>query len=165
MQLSEKDVELYYELMRVLQSYVNQELKLYPEIKDEIDIKYAEIEEKAAIRNALYENIGLIDSFIKKNPEKFSNEELSIIAGWKNFIGGDFYVERFLKKFSIFIQDETVYAVLGLQQPLSDLIPKSRLPLYIKTYLLPFKGKIIYDGLFGSANFYFGGGIKGSLKD
>ena len=144
---------------------MNQELKILPEIEDIEDLEYADIEEKVSIRNALYENIGLIDSFIKKNPDNFSDEKLLIVAGWSNYVGGDFYVERFLKKFSVLIQGETVYAVLGLQQPLSDLIPKSRLPLYINTYLLPFKGKIIYDGLFGSSNFYFGSGIKGDLRE
>lgn len=45
------------------------------------------------------------------------------------------------------------------------MIHKSYLPLYTKAVLLPFKGKIIYDGLMQSYNMSFGGGIKRSLKE
>lgn len=165
MQLSEEDVKLYYKLMWSLHFFVNQQVKIHTEIEDVEDMEYADIDKKVAIRKALYENIGLIDLFIKKNPDNFSKEKLLIVAGWKNFIDGHFYVERFLKRFTVFIQDETVYAVLGLQQPLSELIHRSRLPFYISTNLLPFKGIIIFDGLFGASNTYFGGGIKGGLKE
>ena len=165
MQLSKKDLELYFELMWSLLFFVNQQLKLYPAIKKVKYMEYADMEERVALRDALYENIGFVDSFIKQNPYNFSEEKLLIIAGWKNVIGGEFFVERFLKNFTVFIQDETVYAVLGLRKPLSEIIPRSRLPLYINTYLLPFKGKIVYDGVYGSGNFYFGGGIKEDLRE
>jgi hypothetical protein len=45
------------------------------------------------------------------------------------------------------------------------LIHRSHLPLYVKTVLLPFQGKIVCDGLFEIYNLYFGGGIKRSLKE
>ena len=45
------------------------------------------------------------------------------------------------------------------------MFPRSYLPVYIKTVLLPFKDKIIYDGLMQTYNIHFGGGIKRSLKE
>jgi hypothetical protein len=36
---------------------------------------------------------------------------------------------------------------------------------YLRTVLLPFKGKIIFDGLLGFQNISFGGGVKHSLKE
>ena len=36
---------------------------------------------------------------------------------------------------------------------------------YIRLKDLPFKGKIVYDGLFQTYNFYFGAGIKRELKE
>jgi hypothetical protein len=40
------------------------------------------------------------------------------------------------------------------------------MPILIKTVLLPFKGKIIYDGLFhGRPGLFFGPGIRGSLNE
>ncbi|MCI5165279.1 MAG: hypothetical protein D3903_04130 [Candidatus Electrothrix sp. GM3_4] len=58
--------------------------------------------------SVLYEHPELIDAFIKKNPEGLSKEELSIVAGWKNFIKGSFVIERFLKTHTIFILDDEV---------------------------------------------------------
>jgi hypothetical protein len=39
------------------------------------------------------------------------------------------------------------------------------LPVYVKTVLLPFKGKIIYDGFLEGYNILFGQGISGSMSD
>jgi len=165
MKLTEKEAELFYQLMWTLQSYVNLKLKLYPDIKTSDDYADCETEQKVEVRNALYKNIELIDSFVQENPQKLSQENLSIVSNWKNFISGEFYIERILKKYTVFIQDETVYGVCGITQGFDELIHYSDLPQYVNTVLLPFKGKIIYDGLLGTHNIYFGGGIKDSLKE
>ena len=39
------------------------------------------------------------------------------------------------------------------------------LPMYVKTVLLPFKGKIIYDGLIEGYNIYFGSGVSTSMSN
>jgi hypothetical protein len=79
---------------------------------------------------------------------------------------GDFYIERFLKKQAIFIaNDDKVYGVCGLYEGLDEMIHTSYLPLWIKGVLLPFAGKIVYDGLFQSHNIYFGSGIRRRLKE
>ncbi|WP_339138202.1 MAG: hypothetical protein WGN25_08220 [Candidatus Electrothrix sp. GW3-4] len=100
-----------------------------------------------------------------KNPENFSKDELNIVAGWKEFIRGDFFIERFLKKHTIFILGEQVYGVHGLYDSFDEMIHRSHLPLFVNTVLLPFKGKIIYDGLLHGRNIYFGGGVKRDLKE
>ena len=165
MNISKKESEHFFQLMWALQYFVNCKLKIHPKIKKLKDYTDSDIEKKANVRKALYENIEIIDSFIKENPENLSKEDLLIVSSWKKFVDGQFYIERFLKKHTVFIQDEKVYGVLGLQQALNDLIPKSNLPLYVRTVLLPFEGKIIYDGLLGHHNIFFGGGVKRELKE
>jgi hypothetical protein len=54
---------------------------------------------------------------------------------------------------------------LGLYDALEEIIHKSRLPMYVRAVLLPFKDRIIYDGLFQSANVFFGGNITAELKE
>jgi hypothetical protein len=56
------------------------------------------------------------------------------------------------------------YGVLGLADPLDKIIGPF-LPRMMTTVLLPFKGKIIYDGLLLVHNISFGGGIKRSLNE
>ena len=165
MNLSKNESVYYFKLMWALQYFVNCKLNIHPKIKNLKDYTDSDIEKKAAVREALYEHIEIIDSFIKENPENLSKEDLLIVSSWKKYVDGQFYIERFLKKYTVFVKDEKVYGVLGLQQALNDLIHKSNLPLYVHTVLLPFKGKIIYDGLLVHHNISFGGGIKRELKE
>ena len=83
----------------------------------------------------------------------------------KNLLKGVFFIERLLKNHAIFIQEDKVYGVLGLTQGLDKVTDYADLPLYVDAVLLPFKGKIVYDGLLNYRNTYFGGGIKRSLKE
>jgi hypothetical protein len=45
------------------------------------------------------------------------------------------------------------------------LTPREYLPAYVNTVLLPFKGKITYDGLMQNHRVHFGSGIRGRLKE
>ena len=63
------------------------------------------------------------------------------------------------------IQEDKVYCVFGLTQSLDKETGYASLPLYVDTVLLPFKGKIVYDGLLNYRNTSFGGSIKRSLKE
>ncbi len=165
MKLSEKDAKLFFGLMWGLQYFVNQQHKIHPNIKSLKGYAQCSTEDKLEVRTALYSDINIIDSFIQENPQKLSIESLDIISKWKHFVKGNFHIERYLKRCAIFIENDDVYGVLGLLQGFDELIHRSRLPLYIQTVLLPFQGKIIYDGLFQAHNIYFGGGIKHSLKE
>ena len=63
---------------------------------------------------------------------------------------GKFYVFRYLKKYTVFLTSggspNKAYGVLGLADPMEQVIGPY-LPRLITTVLLPFKGRIIYDGL------------------
>lgn len=164
MKLSEQDTGLFYQIMWALQFYVNQKLRIH-DIKNLEDYSTTTTEQMVIVRNALYENIDLIDSFIQENPRNFSTEYLAIVLEWKKFIKGSFFIERHLSKYSIFIKEDKVYGVLGLTQSFDELTYYAELPLYMDTILLPFKGKIVYDGLLESRNISFGSGIKRNLKE
>ena len=164
MKLSEKDTKLFFQLMWALQFYVNHKLKIH-DIQRIDDYADSATDQKVKVREALYENIELIDSFVQENPQNFSSENLAIISDWKKFNRGSFFIERLLKKYAVFIQEDKVYGVLGLSQSFDELPYNANVPLYVDTVLLPFKGKIVYDGLLGFRNIYFGGGIKRSLKE
>lgn len=166
MKLSQQEVELFYELMWSLQFFVKQKLKLLRKIRTLQDYSDCSQQDKMKVRQTMYENIELIDIFIKENPQNFSDEKLDIVASWKSFIFDNFHIERILKKYTVFISSRNdVYAVLALTDDFGEIIHKSQLPLYVKAVLLPFKGKIIYDGLLERYNIYFGGGISSDLKE
>jgi len=149
----------------LLQNYVNLKLEILPEIVTVDEYEELPSSKKLGVRNALYEHIELIDPYLKENPQKLSSAELEIIRSWKKFQRGDFFIERLLKKYAVFIGGDQVYAVLALYESFDEVLPYVRLPYYTKAVLLPFKGKIIYDGLLQGYAISFGGGIKNDLKE
>jgi hypothetical protein len=169
MVLTEQEAKLFYDLTWSLQYYVNQKLKLIPAINSLEDYSALDMKQKLLVRNALYEKIDLIDlidEYVNDNPQKFSATELAEVKNWKNFVKDKFYIERYLKKYSIFIgSEDKVYAVFGITQPLAEIVHKSHLPHVIETVLLPFANKIIYDGLLIHYSVHFGGNIASRLKD
>ena len=165
MQLSSEDAALFFKLMPALQVFANQQLQIMKKLDIE---RYKTIsnEQRVKLRNAVYQNPEVIDRFVQENPIGVLPEELEIVSGWKNFIAGDFYIERILKKYAIFIGGSNkVYGVLALTEPFRQVLGGMPLPFYLKTVLLPFKGKIIYDGLIEGYNLYFGGGIAASMSN
>jgi hypothetical protein len=165
MKLSKQDADLFFELMWSLQLFVNLRLKLFPKTTSPDDYRNLSQSQKLQVRNAIYNNIDLINDFIEANPQQLSADNLAIIRGWKQFVAGEFFIERLLKKYAIFIQGHNVYGVLALYDSFEDILAHDPLPIYVKATLLPFKGKIIYDGLLESYNVYFGGGISSDIKE
>lgn len=160
MLLSPEDARLFFKLMPALQVFGNQRLEIVKKLKDVEQYQEISNEQRLKLREAVYAKPEIIADFVKENPSGFSPDELEIVAGWKNFIAGDFFIERLLKKYAIFMHDDKVYGVLGLVEPLDHVIGGRPLPAYVKTVLLPFKGSIIYDGLMQGYSVYFGGGIS-----
>ena len=148
--------------------FVNHRLKVVPN-------RIATAEEFAAlppgirlkVRDALNSNIDLIKSFVDENPGDFLEEELKIVDSWRHLIAGQFYVFRNLKKYTIFLSmtDPAIaFGVLALSQPFEDLIGPD-LPVMTETVLLPFKDKIIYDGLMSSYRISLGPGMRRLLNE
>lgn len=165
MKLTIQDADIFFRLMESLQLYVNLKLGILPHITTVDEYQLLTTRERIPVRDALYDNIELIDSFLQENLQQFPKEELEIIKSWKHFIRGEFFIERFLKKYAIFIGNENVYGVLALYESFEDLLPFVRLPHYTKAVLLPFKGKIVYDGILEGYSISFGGGIRSDLKE
>ena len=163
MKLSKQDADLFFFLLHPLQLFVAQRLQRLPHVKAYHDVPP---DERLPIRDAVYEHPEFIDAFIQENPYHFSEDQLAIISGWKRFVADDFYIERFLKKHAIFISSShKVYAVLGLYEAFDEMIHRSRLPFFAKAVLLPFKDKIVYDGMLQGYNMFFGRGISSNLKE
>lgn len=166
MQLSPEDTSLFFKLMPALQTFANQQLKIVEGLKDIKDYRIISDQERIELRNAVYdENPKVIEDFTHENPFSFSQDELKIVSGWINFINDSFFIAQLTKKHAIFIQDEDVFAVLALSQPFQVVLGEVPLPVYVKTVLLPFKGKIIYDGLLEGQSIFFGPGISTSIKN
>ena len=167
MKLSDEDVELFYKLHPALLFYTNQRKGVFKDITTIEEFMELPIEEKNKVREALYKHSKLIDSFVRRNPFNFSQDELEIVKSWKNFVKDEFYLFRYLKKYAIFLDDSSppkAYGVLALKSDFQEVVGPW-LPVFLKAVLLPFKGQIIYDGILIPYPVTFGPGIRQDLKE
>ncbi|GIX41730.1 MAG: hypothetical protein KatS3mg129_1463 [Leptospiraceae bacterium] len=167
MKLSKNDTELFYKLFYSLLIYVNKKLKVIDGINSRDDLNKLSVNEVKEIRDALYNYPEFIDSFVADNPFNFSTDELKIISSWKHFVKGLFIIFRYLKNYTIFIDDNKttkVYGVFALNRPFQEIIGPD-LPVLVEAVLLPFKDKIIYDSMLEPYPFVFGRGIRKNFND
>ena len=148
--------------------FVNQRLKVIPEkfaTPEEFAVLSPEV--RAKVRDALNANIDLIELFVEDNPDHLTDDELDIVRSWRHLVTGRFFVFRELTKYTVFLTetDPTIaYGVVALSQPFEDFFGPN-LPAMVGTVLLPFRDKIIYDGLMNSYRISFGPGVRRSLND
>jgi hypothetical protein len=169
MNLTFEECKLFYDLYAALLSFVNGKLKVSPAaFSNTQEYTSTPPEARVAVRDALFAHRELIDEFIQENPADLSTDELEIIDTWKHAIVGKFYIFRYLTKNTVFLSSggspNKAYGVLGLADPLEEVIGPC-LPRLITAVLLPFQGKIIYDGLVCGYSITFGGGIKRMLNE
>ncbi|MCL4192228.1 MAG: hypothetical protein KJZ87_10810 [Thermoguttaceae bacterium] len=155
---------LFYDLYAALLSFVNRKLKISSEqFSDSREYNSTPPEARAAIRDALFAHRELIEEFVDEYPAKLDADDLEIIAAWKHAVAGKFYIFRYLTRCTVFLSSggspNKAYGVLGLVDPLEAIIGPY-LPRLIKAVLLPFKGKIIYDGMAFTYSITYGGGVK-----
>jgi hypothetical protein len=164
MQLTAAEVEHFYAIWRPLILFVNRRLRLVPGMLSAGLAEPWNVQEVVKIRDAMWADDSLREAFVAENPAGLPAEDLAIVTSWRHRRAGEFYALRHLKKYSVFIggKDSAVYGVLGLASPLAEVVPF--VPRYLKTVLLPFGDRIIYDSLVVSYNITFGRGIQQRLE-
>jgi hypothetical protein len=103
------------------------------------------------VRKAMWENPQWIDEYLADDQDaSLTQEKRDIISDWrKYFIKSGFILVKHLSKYSVFmIGKETLklYGVHALVYSLEDLFPVVP-QLLFDVVLLPFKDRIVYDGL------------------
>lgn len=165
MYLSDQDAKRFYRIWLSLLHYVNQSQSVvttYPDNWHEDDT--VDIEDVTQIRDVLWGDVSLIDQYVTDNPIGLSETDLAIATSWKNRITGDFYIFRYLKTATVFIQDDKAYGVQGISNGFQEIFG-NYLPIYVQAVLIPFEDKIIYDTLIAPYPISFGGGVKRSLNE
>lgn len=167
MLLDFEDVVLFYRLHRTLMHEVNRQLEIVPDVHDFEEFIRLPPETMLKVRNAFLDHADIIEPFVKENPAGLSDEELEIVHSWQHGVFGRFFIFRYLKSGTVFISGEdppTAYGVQALSEPLEDIVGP-HLPVYVGALLLPFRDRIIYDGMLNTYNITFGGGYRRSLNE
>ena len=168
MLLNPNELGLFFRLHRTHMFFVNKRLKVIPDqVSTPEEFAALSPEVRLRVRDAFLDNLDLIESFAAENPAHLSEDELDIVRSWRHLVHGKFYVFRELAKYTVFLSptDPAIaYGVLALSQPFEDLIGP-HLPVLTQTVLLPYRDKIVYDGLMSTFNISFGPGIRRGLNE
>jgi hypothetical protein len=169
MRVSPEGARKFTSLYIFLMYYAGQERKLLPPDMTLDDFKETGLDVKIACRNAIYDPRHLIMRFLDANRDLLTQEAQSTLTSWASgYVKGRFYVLRHLKQNSIFLlvgNKPKAYGVLGLTDELDRVIPKSTLPAYVETVLLPYEGAVVCDGLLVADNSPIGSNIKHEMSD
>jgi len=164
--LHEKDRELFFKLYPALLLYANQRLKVIEGATTPEKFEELSLEEQMEVRDALCDNPSLIDLFAAENLSRFTQEEFETVSGWRHHVRGTFYLVRYLKRYAVFLDESATraYGVVALSDSFEEILGPE-LPVRLEAVLLPFKGRIVYDGFMRYSNIYFGGGFRRSLNE
>ncbi len=169
MQLTSDEYDLFSNLYNSLLKFADEKITLPPP-EHTGNLGQPDHEPMIAVRDALFQDRQLIEVFVKENPCEFTPEELEIVSSWKHARVGDFYMLRSLKRYTAFVgckdnfePTEEIFGVLALGERFEDIV-KSPLPVLVRTALLPFHGKIIFDGIMSFYGVDFGADVRRSLN-
>ena len=120
---------------------------------------------KLKCRDFLLDNKKLLDDYITINFDHLTTEQISTLTGFKKTITSDFVIFKCLSNNAIFIdtKDNKFYAVKALGDSFDQFF--DRFPVLVKTTLLPFNDKIVYDGFIKPTGVYFGSGMTSTMKE
>ena len=163
--LERKDTDLFYRLWLPMLDYANSEYRINPGIGRLSDAESIDPMEVQLIAEYIWTHTAVIDEYLAYAGLPAEHHE--IVAGWKRCRKGTYILERNLKKGSVFIsaEDAEVYMVLGLFSPWEEMFGYRPLPVMMEAVLLPFRDKIITDGLVLLYNIVFGRGAAADFKD
>ncbi len=165
MKLIESECNLFYNLYHPLLLFVNQQRHILTDVFTVEGLRKKSSEQLKSLRTILVNQPNLFGEFITTNPFHFLSHELAIVNNWKKWLVGRFFIFRETDYYTIFlsnIRPIRAYAVMALNAQFSKIF-REPLPLYIETALLPFKDKIITDGIFSRFRLEFGSGFVRSL--
>lgn len=167
MQLSPQDTARFYRIWWPLLRYVNAQRQVVPDLLTEPEETPMSAEQAHQIRNVLWESDGLREAFTAENPAGLPAADLAIVTSWRHRVMGQFFIFRYLKQYTVFLTEgepPQAYGVLGLASPIQEVVLRP-VPALVKAVLLPFEGKIIYDGLLAPYSVFFGSGIRRGLNE
>ena len=168
MQLSQTEKELFFKLWYEVIWIINEKHKIVPQLKKPVFGDSIIQEEIVAVRDKIWENPKWIDEFlVDQCSDGLTTHEREVITSWReNFVKERFIIIRHLKKYSVFMtvsEPVRLYGVWGISDPIRVNVDDIT-PFMLDTVLLPFCGKIIYDGLVYYSNISFGKNMRDSFN-
>lgn len=161
--LGAKEARYFYKMYMRLLDFVNHKYN----VVDEHHLATATSVDPAdqiKVRNKLFENLSIIDEYIKLNPYHLNSTLLKQVKEVKNAITMDCIIVKYERNYTLIMDKNNIlYAIIGGVSNLDEIIPAHALPYMCRLSLIPYKGKIVYDGVIEGANIQMGSGIQKNI--
>lgn len=171
MHLSRQDSAAFFNTWTHIEAFLNRSLRILPGVTLPAHLRGASLEGVVQLRGAVWQDPGLLDAFVAANPFQLSAQELEDVPGFKRAVHGLFFVERCLKDHAVFIaagDEPKVYAVQGLTEPVGDVLQRvsgTKRGVLVQTTILPYRGRLIWDGLVAQVNMTLGANMQRAFKE
>lgn len=163
--LSTSQIQRFYDIFIPLLVYTNGITKTLPE---DILVSLGDIHNPQAeseLRAGLWTNSWIIDEFIEENIFDFKSEDLEVVKSWKTFRYGDFTLGKVINGRGIFMAFDDlgeIFSVCPLFSSFEEILPK--IPIMVRTAIIPFENVLVYDGSISSYPVSFGPGLRGMIN-
>lgn len=153
MHFSQADALEFMFLQRLLLWFANERLGVLPHVEGagEWDDSWStgtHLEDLAPVRDAFGYDPALIDEFLAQGPVRLSREAKETVSSWRHGFGDRFYVVRHRPTDSIFLSASDPQSLYAVGSPIYCLAEcLEELPAVLDAWLLPFKGRIVFDGI------------------
>lgn len=154
MTLPPADAKDFFKIILSLDGFFQQHLRL---------MKDTSPGEVFRLRSAGFSDFKLISTYAGENPDRLSPEDLETVLSWRHGVEGRFLIHQERKEGCLFEYpgDRRVFLVLGLVQAIGEIVPF--LPIYAIARLLPFRGRIVSDGILSTTMMHFSDRMAKSL--
>ena len=115
MVIKKEQGDLFYKLWIPLLAYANCKYHIVDDFAANAPSKGISPEKASKVANRIWEDVSIIDEYIEVYADEMCEDEIAVVAGWKNVVRGTFVVDRHLRKGSILVSlDKKVYLVKGI---------------------------------------------------
>lgn len=141
--LNNEQNDRFFDTMDSLLYYVNERFRVVEDFT--LDFASALDDVKGSlVAQTLWENVEIIDEFVRDNPHHLPERCLDVARGWKNALSGLYTLVRYQSGRAVLMGEAGVFSVAGVTFELEGEIGPA--PAYVELVLLPFDDLIVYDG-------------------
>lgn len=141
--LNDEQCARFFDTMDALLYYVNDRFKVVEGFTLDYDGQIGDMK-TALVARTLWENIEVIDDFVRDNPFQLPQRCLETALAWKTALPGVYAVVRYQAGHAILMNDVGVFSMGGVTLEVEGEI--GQVPAYVDVVLLPFDDGIVYDG-------------------
>ncbi|MBR0404623.1 MAG: SEC-C domain-containing protein [Eggerthellaceae bacterium] len=143
MVLNDEQNDIFFDTMDALLYYVNDRFRVVEDFELSGMSPLDDVKSSLVAR-ALWDNVAIIDDFVRDFSYRLPNRCLDLAESWKNALPGFYTLVRYQSGRALLMSEAGVFSVCGVTYELEQEIGPA--PAYVEMVLLPFEDLIIYDG-------------------